>query len=660
MGASDLLIEAPVLGSGTGRIDDREDISRRINEEFSLMGRNVRSFFDAIRLGLINPAEARDYIDRLVNLSERGRGRLNAVIIRQEEAGAAQASRAATVFGRVFQAAEAPLYSRSRLDRDRVLRRIAPVTDTEHIIVHALKDRWIESETENGKAGNIFVIRFNQNDEEKEYRFRLDSDGNILIEKPEKDKGFRRMGLEYFRNYERTDRAMARLAEDAKTLGVYAETIPEEIPFILYEHAETLKEELLADHEYFYNVIVDKLAAWVDARVKYFNALDEFLYSPSEMILVNRYEELIADEDDEDEAARLRNLRDELIRAFNAMREKHRELTDLRGVLSENINASFCILKPVSAGEDDYRESSALLANALLTGRSITPGRSFYIMLWTLSASFVLLLCIYRLRPLPLLATGAGVSLACGAAFAAGFIVSGYWIDPFIPAASCMGGVFVLAAVKFCINYGRELRFKLVFGQTVNRPMLRKLLMIGSPKPNETVCVHAAVIAVRNMSLAGMEDRKEPGETAKAAAEFREEFSYIFKEAGAQVLGYEGSTAFACFGSPLERICESGGHDPAQSAAHCVTAFLNKHGEDLPFSQWRFGVESGDCAFCWQEGIYAVSGRALARARIYASLASHEGVKAVIGETAKEEADIPAKKLSVLAGDSIYELRNKL
>jgi hypothetical protein len=249
---------------------------------------------------------------------------------------------------------------------------------------------------------------------------------------------------------------------------------------------------------------------------------------------------------------------------------------------------------------------------------------------------------------------GAGASLACGAVFAARFIAGNYWIDPFIPAASCMGGTLVLAAAKFCIAYGRELRFKLVFGQTVNRQMLRKLLKAGSPKPGESVCVHAAIIAVKNTSLAGMEAREKPDETAKAAAEFREEFSRIFKEAGA-ALSYEGSTAFACFGSPLERVCQSVGN-PAQTAARFVAAFLYNYDENSPFAHWHFGIESGDCVFCWQEGVYAVNGRPLARAKIYASFAPRCGVKAIVGETAKEEAGIQAEKLSVLAGENIYEL----
>ena len=63
----------------------------------------------------------------------------------------------------------------------------------------------------------------------------------------------------------------------------------------------------------------------------------------------------------------------------------------------------------------------------------------------------------------------------------------------------------------------------------------------------------------------------------------------------------------------------------------------------------RFGIESGNCVFSWSSAAgYTANGRAVIRARLFASLAKRCQVRAIIGETAKQEAGIPARKLSSL------------
>jgi len=85
MEASDLLVVVPVLGAGPGRIESGAELSGRVSDEFRLLGRNIRNLFEAIRLGFVGPKESPDYVENLIELAERGRDRLNAAIIRQDE-----------------------------------------------------------------------------------------------------------------------------------------------------------------------------------------------------------------------------------------------------------------------------------------------------------------------------------------------------------------------------------------------------------------------------------------------------------------------------------------------------------------------------------------------------------------------------------------------
>ncbi|MDR2717658.1 MAG: hypothetical protein LBB89_06295 [Treponema sp.] len=665
MGASDLLVEVPLLGTGSGMAETGLEMSYRINDEYNLLGRNIRSLFEAIRLGLIPPAESPVYVENLVELAERGRDRLNAAIIRQDEAGSALAAQAAAVFGRAVTAVDLrdtpagdiPWYSRPRPDRDGVLRRIAPV---KHIVYHALKSRWKRSAVELSETGSVLVNHFEVQDEEMEYRFPLDRDGNILIEKQKPGKSdFRRVTLNHFRDYDQSGRTLARLLKDAEALGVYTETAPERMPLILFNYAETRKEQLLKTPE------PAQRAGWIDARNEYIAALDELLNGPSEMILVNGYEMLIATERlDEKGVARLQGLRDELIRAFAALREKHREHITLRAELTNAAHASFCIMGPAfyAAGTGNTPESSAmyvsaLFANALLTGRCITPGESRLILILSVVVSFIALACIHTLRPVLVLIAGTIMTLICGAGFGTHFIINTYWIDPFISMAACLGGTLFLTVSRFCIGYSRMLRFRLAYGPAVSNDMLKQMLKAGRPLLSETLCTQAAIIAVKNPGMSGREDRGTPLKTAQAAAEFQEEFSRIFKRKGALILGFENDIALACFGSPPERVCRNEMAHPAARAVNCIGEILKE-----PLSaQWCFGLESGECAFSWSKKTgYTANGRPMIRARLLASLAMRYQVRAVIGESAKESSDILARKLSSFAGENFYKLPNAI
>jgi len=670
MGASDLLVEVPLLGTGSGMAETGLEFSHRINDEFNLLGRNIRSLFEAIRLGLIPPAESPAYVENLVELTQRGRDRLNAAIIRQDEAGSVSAAQAAAVFGRVVTAVDLrdapagdiPWYSRPRPDRDGIIRRIAPV---EHIVYHALKSRWEQSALETTEKGSVLVNTYKIQNKEfgdatiteyTEYRFPLDKDGNILIEKQKQDKSdFRRLTLNHFRDYDQTGKTLARMLKDAEALGVYRETAPERIPLILFNYAETQKEELLKTQD------PVKRADWINARKEYIAGLEEFLHGPSEMILVNGYEMLIATERlNEAGVARMQGLRDELIRAFAAMREKYREHIELRAKLADAAHSSFCIMGPTfyAAGTGNAPESSAsyvsaLLANTLLNGRCITPGENRYIIILSVAASFVVLACIHALRPVLVLILGLIATLLCGAAFGAHFIINTYWIDPFISMAACLGGTLFLVVSRFCIGYSRMLRFRLAYGPAVNGDMLKHLLKAGRPLLSETLCVQAAIIAVKNFGMSGKEDRGTPLEAARAAAQFREEFSRIFKQKGALVLGFENDIALACFGSPPERVCRNEATHPAVRAVNCIGEIL----KDPSCAQWYFGLESGECAFFWSGKTgYAANGHPIIRARLLASLAQRYQVRAAIGEAAKESSDILARKLSSFAGKNFYKL----
>jgi class 3 adenylate cyclase len=548
-----------------------------------------------------------------------------------------------------------PWYSQARPDSDGVLRRIAPAKGkVEHIAYVALKQRWPHSMIEHTEKGPALVNRFGPHEDGAASSFLFDRGGNILLEKQNAAGQFRRLAHSRFLEYDNAERAMARLLKETEPLGVFDHTLPENRPLILFDFAEILKEEMLEGPSN------EALAAWVRAREKYLESLDDFLYGPDEMMLVNGYEILIAEEGlGGDGEGQLQAMRDSLIRAFVAMRAKHRELMEIRAELEKALELSFCIMGPLNQAQGNIPLSSALLANALLTGRSITPGQNSAIIFWALLASFVALACIHALRPLTLLVTGLGATLFCGIAFSLSFVLSAYWIDPLVPASACLAGVLALSISRFCISYKRELYFRLAYRPHPSKAMLALLAKAGRPGLPETGKANAAIVAAKKTGLLGLEDSADPSDAAKAASQFRSDFSSAIFKAGAIVLGFEGDIAFACFGSPLElfynRLAKKAKKDgPAIRAAATVQKLLQNPPDG---AKWQFGIESGECAFSWShESGYIAIGPPVVRARAFAALAKKHQVHAIIGETSAGEIGQKLRKLSMLGSKNFYEL----
>jgi hypothetical protein len=651
MDATALIIETPVLGFSSIKTGDIEEIRYRFDEEFSLLGRNIRNLFEAIRLGSIPPAESARYVGELIELTERGKERLSSALVRQDEGGSERLEKIQAAAGNVFKAGDlhnrpwldSPWYSKPIPDKDGIVRRLFPVLSeregaNEQVIYAGLKGRWRESLLEYGEYGPVLVNRTG----EGETRFPMDRNGGILMEKYGKNSAFRRIPLSLFADYEETDRALLRLLKEAEAQGIYSEVLPERMPGILCEYAQALREDFLETPE------PENRRAWIEARKDYLKSLDDFLYGPSEMTLVSGYEELIASgELGEQGIARITALRDELIRCFVNLRFSYQELMELRNLLAEALEASFCIMG--APGEDGLNpadaEVSAILANTLLTGSFIRPGEDRYILFWTFFFSLPALLALTRFRFLPGLVMTLVFSTVIAAGFSWYFILSAYWIDPVIPSLTAFTGMGMYILLSFIVNQRGAGHFRLAYGPHVSKPGLKQLIRSGRPRIDERITAAAAVIAVKNPALLAREDRGDLARGNAEARAYRERISAIFKKSGAAVLGGEGDTVYACFGSPLEQVYQNGGH-PAAKAGSFIAELLK---EKSPANDWYFGIAYGECCFFWEAGRgYTAFGRPMVRSRLLAGLNKRFGTHALISDPVREHLTLPVRRLQSL------------
>jgi hypothetical protein len=668
MDASGLIVQVPVLGLAAGRSESEAEIRRRLDDEFYLLGRNIRNLFEAIRVGSVPPAETEHYVESLVELAERGKARLNSALARRDGEGALLFDRAAAAFGPVWIAGdmrvpqglaslplESPWYSKPQADWDGKVRRISPVLPAgtensaglEHVVYAGLKARWNAPPENPGEEPLL-----------------PGWSGEIFIETIRAGGEFRHLPLIRFREYEEADRTLAEMLKSAEAFGVFSAIQPEASPLLLYEYARSLREELLESPG------PEKKAAWVYGRSEYFAALDELLYGPAETTLVNGYEELIATETLKAEGLnRIRELRDELIRTFAGLREHYQKLLALRVTLESALGASFCIMGPPAE-----TGPSALLANTLLTGRFIIPADGPCILLWSLSAACLTVFIIFALGSFRALCTGSFLSLLIAAGFSGNFIISGRWLDPLIPAGAALAGALAVFFFSFILIRRGSRRFRQAYGLHVNASCLKQLIRVGRPRPSETLRSRAAIVAIRNGRLPVLEDTADSLTSVRALKTFQQKAAESFRRAGAVIIGMDGDLVLAALGSPLERIVQEQSktgarynddpldrtaHNPAVRAAGIIAALLRENQEA---ASWYFGIDIGDCAFFWSSlPGYTACGRPAIRARILSNLASRYKVKVIITEPVSGAVqDIPVRKLNALASggekEYFYEL----
>ena len=744
LGARTLIIQVPILGLSAGVKVGEQEILYRFDEEFSLLSQNIRNLFDAIRTGSVAPSESARYVGELVDLSEKGKERLVSALVHRDEEGMDSLGKAAALFGHVRRPGDLRVqlimagesgqpgvlvqrdeYSRARPDKDGVLRRIAPVLTVpllsegeagertlEHIIYGALKTRYTNAEIENSDPSgtkNDPVLFLGGKPDGSNTVIPLDKSGAVLFEPPHNGEDFRRINISDFLAYDEADRSLRRLLSEGEALGIYQGIEGENRPGFLYDYAQSLRDDLTAsamvsppngDDE-------EKKQAWIEARQRYFESLEEFLYGPAEMNLVEGYEKLIdsssgnsasGNENPKGEAlgeagiARITEMRDSMIRSFVSLREKYNEVLELRKKLGTALSGSFCILgrgTPAPQALDSgpassllryfpsniarsvrsafYRtnptdtEASALLANSILTGRAVRPGENIYLLLGAMVWALLTCFFIKSLSPALTLGIGALLTVLIGAGFSWSFIFSGIWLPPLVPAAASGTGVLISFFWSQIAKRRYIRRFRLAFGPCVSHSCLRSVLRAGSPLPSQIATVWTTVVAIKKSDPAALRDSTDPRSSAQTVLDFQEKVSELFKKAGGTITGTDGDLVTVCFGSPLERVFlgskkeaspyEGNIHARAAPALRAVD-FVSEIKRRPECASWNFGLDMGNCTYSWTPlSGYTALGIPIQRARILSRLTGRYRAHIIISSAVNEVLpELAVKRLDTLKG----------
>ena len=626
MEASNLIMTGRTSHSSSAVAVTEEEIRRRFFDEYVLLGTNIRNLFEAIRSGSLAPEHAPGYVERLVELTEQGRDRLLTTLIDRDD----DFIRSIAVFGNYLEAD-----TRAVPDRDGKIRRVRPIdfeSSIEHPVYLTLKSRYAISQIETVDHKRILWLRgYDGNDID----IPLDRDGNILAAW---NCVFRNVDISLFRRYDEADRVMRAALEASDELGAFSRTLPEQSPLFLGDYALLLRQELLQKPD------SEKRLSWIRARNNYFKSLNDFLFGPAQTLLVNGYDQLIADEASlgEEGLASLARMRSDLILSFTDMREFYDELTTLRSKLEEELASSFCIM-----GSEDSSLYCALLANTLITGSHIKPSNDRQILFFSIAAAFVVLTVIFLMPQAAALIVGIVLSVLSAACFGLFFIFYSYWIDPLAAFSASLCGTLVIFYCKYAVFKYRTRRFRAAYGASVSHNVLKGLIKSGRPRLSETNVCETAVVAVKDINLLNREDNEKPRGGGRARKEFYAAVKRTVFNSGGIIAGFEGDVILACFGSPL-KPADSPRKGAVEVPVNKACAFVKELINDEKIS-WRFGIDSGECAFSWSaESGFSANGRPAVRAKVLVSKTARLQVRSLFTDTVRDKTGIDGKEAGVL------------
>jgi len=570
----DLLPAVNITGSGVLSPERRRGLESRFEKEFSLIDKNIATLFEAIRLGSIRTKDSSRFVQELQALVQLSKSRLLAETVEGDNTGMLLLGQARATFGAGHYAGDPAAL---------------------------------------GLALPLYPDAF------------------AVIERPVAVEGsvpFRRVDLWVVERYTALDKALYGLLVTMEHAGYLASLDPGAHPPALYEHALSLRQNLLAKPG-------DAAArTWREAREQYVRSVRTLLSGKAESGLLAGFDSLLAAETlEESSAISIKNLRQAVVAAFAAARSAFNEFQTVRDRLQADLRGAFCIVGAVSgpqlaAAEQTPAEATAFLANSVLSGSHFRvatgPRYRFWMLLPAVLASVLL-------APFGTLVSGLlGVAAIASSAgmFSLLFVYKGIWVDPLIVAGITAAAAAASIATELAVRarIGSILRRRL--GNRLPESALTVLTSRHILPPAGDLTARSAILAVRHFGEASHADQEDSAHHAAALRAFHDAAAAEITRRGGVVLGVDEFILTAGFGTPLHALTDGpangSGMDPADAAKRACSAALDIAALAPEQSGgWRFGLDLGECNFFYSsvDG-YSAVGRTVNYARLLSGLGS--------------------------------------
>ncbi|MFA6507705.1 MAG: CHASE2 domain-containing protein [Treponemataceae bacterium] len=614
----------------------RDELRIAFDREFDLLKNNVKTLFDAIRLGSVRPKDSTTFVDEILSLADAGKSRLLDAAGNRERKREIRFEKAERAFGRVYHA-EQPLESDNALVRKTFARLgLAESQDPlGYSLLASVREGMGNPSIEKSIKGVLLRGVVIAGKEKHDIEIPLDQQGAILLEMPRGsgDSDFRRLSYDTLLRYSRMETELVTELKAMERAGFLSDSGKDLSPAAIYTYAAGVDLE-------------KSTKEWRALRERFYLSASRFLDGDAEQKITAGYDKLLESPTLTPEGKMsLLGLKSAAANSFSRSRTQLHELVELRKTLKNNLESSICIVAPALRAPISRVKAAAALGDAILSERSLRVFPSGAIFAVSASLAFALSTIVALLAPVAAFVVGSVVTILAASGAAALLIFLGAWFNPLLVAGSA---ATVTAVSTFLVwnERGERRRATLrAFEPRLSAESLKRLSASHDPRLLEGEKREASIIAVRAKGISDYPTSSDPREIVSAFRLYHEVIGEILKKQGALLYALEGELIFASFGAPLPLA------DHRRQAALAAVAVIDAEDElkrlfaetgiTLRTGILRVGADSGVCDF-GETGLsgfsgYAAFGPVPVRARLLSGLGERYGCRILVTEDVKRE-----------------------
>ncbi|MBT3273619.1 MAG: CHASE2 domain-containing protein [Spirochaetales bacterium] len=372
----------------------------------------------------------------------------------------------------------------------------------------------------------------------------------------------------------------------------------------LYQELQTLQKDLLNGAD------PSLIADYRDYRLYFFEELGLFLNGPSVENILAEYQSLIdSDEYTPEEVAGITDLMAFVGEVFDGTRALYDELMKVRTTLADNIPDKFIFIgytgtSTTDIGVNPFQEeymnvgTHASVVNTILAGRFLDHFPWWYSLLLGLIVSVPITLLLQKLKPVPLLITGAGFVVVIMAGIYLLFFFTGMYINLITPSLYVLFTFLALSVTKFVQTEQEKGFIRNAFAHYLSTDVINDLIQnpeklnLGGEKKHLT----AMFTDLRGFST--VSEQLDPHDLVSLLNQYLTEMSDVILDQRGTIDKFEGDAILAFFGAPVEYA------DHAERACYAAVKMksleveLNKrimqNGSSPAPLLTRIGVNTGD------------------------------------------------------------------
>jgi adenylate cyclase len=475
----------------------RQELPDALDREFSLMGENIQSLFDAIRRGSVLSRDSARYIADLIGLVSQAKIRLLDAAIGIERDDDALLGQAMGMFGRAYVPIDLLPAADAGVDRDlleQTLQRIPiPVSipgrdpslpargirppvlpvlrgargggftaippDADgvrrrafliaefggkhfgQIAFAALLDLLGSPVVELNRTGIVLRNAARPGGPSGTIVIPLTEKGEMLIDwhRASSGDGFRHQSWGELLEHRRLEQALVAALRDMNRHGYLSYLRSDASLLDEYALAARLKALMLAAGER------SAAGEWREARARFFTLADQFLNGDADARIVADIDRALRSEAlSMEEKRSLGEGRDRVPGAFAEARQNFSDLMQVRAALRQSVPDSLCIVSLAAslapaAGTTPFGSpvtdagASAALVNTILSGRVPREISRPLTVVLSAALAFLVTIAVYRIRPLAAFLVGIGSAAMSAAVLGAVFVLFGAFINPLLP-----------------------------------------------------------------------------------------------------------------------------------------------------------------------------------------------------------------------------------